>query len=135
MKFKHYNELNSKTRLSNGRPYISISTKSGVIRFDTSAISALKLKEGVKVEFLQSEVDGKDWYIRVNSPEGFSLRRSPNSSALQIQCIFLAKSINKSMSSQAMSSSYLSVRIQVAAEMDPDANAYAMLTTQARTQV
>ena len=90
MKFKHYNELNSKKRLSNGRPYISICPASGVVRFFTAAVSGLKLEEGTKVEFLQSEIENKDWYIRVNSPEGFQLKnlqeaRHFKSGALSLQ--------------------------------------------------
>lgn len=133
MKFKHYNELNSKKRLSNGKPYISIAPVSGVVRFDISAVTALNLKEDVKVEFLQSEVDSQDWYIRVNSPEGFQLKKSRNSSALQIHSTFLAKSINKSLLCHTVSPKFYSIKIPVAIEMDPDANAYAVLTSQART--
>lgn len=133
MKFKHYNELNSKKRLSNGRPYISICPASGVVRFFPAAVSGLKLEEGTKVEFLQSEIENKDWYIRVNSPEGFQLKKSPRSSALQIRSTFLAKSINESLLCHTVSPKFFSIKIPVATEMDPDANAYAILTSQART--
>ena len=131
MKFKHYNELNSKKRLSNGKPYISICPASGVVRFFPATVSVLKLEEGKKIEFLQSEVEEKDWYIRVNSPEGFQLKKSQRSSALQIQSTFLAKSIYKSILCQQAPPRFLSFKMLVAKEMDPDANAYAILTSQA----
>lgn len=130
MKFKHYNELNSKKRVSNGRPLISICPASGVVRFFPATVSVLKLEEGKKIEFLQSEVEDKDWYIRVNSPEGFQLKKSRRSSALQIHSTFLAKSIYMSLTSQQVPPKGFSFKILVATEMDPDANAYAILTTQ-----
>ncbi len=125
MKFKIYNRINSSRRVVSGRPHVRINFKNGALLFNSAAITLLGLRENMLIEFLQSSEDQTEWYVALNRPEGFVLRKRTSGGL-----IFSSKSLCYSLISSLSLPDKKSILIPLASEMDPDANAYAILTSQ-----
>lgn len=54
--------------------YISLNNKSGLVYINENAISALQLKGGTDVQFLQDENEPAIWYLEIVKKGGFKLR-------------------------------------------------------------
>ena len=127
MEFNVYNELNnSRARGSFSNPKITINPRYGYIVFSTSCACHGILSAGDKVEFLQSQDFPEDWYLRMNSETGFSVRKYKGG-ALIIQNSFLARKIVQSIGGDQIKT----VRIPISGEIDQAAKAYALITAAA----
>jgi len=73
MKLKKYSTVAGKAQ--NGKPSISFSAKSGIVRLNKALLTSLGLKNGDKIDICQDEENVKDWYITI-AKEGFTLRVS-----------------------------------------------------------
>ena len=126
MKFKRYNQYNSSSAIRSDKPHMLISLKNSAFTFNASAINLLELKEGKKIEFLQSSAEERDWFIALNSPEGFVLKKRKAggfifSSKPLVLAIIESLQLNDTIAK--------SVKIPIADGMDPEAEAYALLTS------
>lgn len=75
MKFNRFNRHNTQSRVRSENPQIYLRTKNGNIYFNSAAIKKFELKEGKKIEFLQSSDEPKDWFIVFDTPQGFMLNK------------------------------------------------------------
>jgi len=126
MKFKTYNRVNSSRRVVSGRPHLRLNFRSGALLFNSAAITLLGLKDNTLIEFLQSSEDQSEWYVALNRPEGFVLRKRASGGL-----VFSSKSLCYNLiNSLNLPKDQKSVLLPLASEIDPDANAYAILTSQ-----
>lgn len=124
MKFKTYNRINSSKRCFSETPHVRMHVKTGSFHFNAAAISLLGLTAGMRVEFLQSEDNPSDWYMATNRPKGFLIGK--HTSGHQIHSKFLCDELVSSLNIPADKKSIL---FPLASEIDPDANAYVILTS------
>ena len=124
MQFIHHNKYNSAKRIISDKPHINFIVKTGVIYFNNAAEQILDLKKGTRIEFLQSESDPREWYLAKGTPEGFELKqRHAGGVMISSRAIvqLLARSLNLI--------DRVNIKIPLAKEMDPVANAYALITS------
>ncbi len=126
MEFKRYNQYNSSSAIRSDKPHVLIYLKNNTLTFNAAATEFLELYEGKKIEFLQSTKEERDWFITLNSPEGFSLKKR-HAGGFQISSRPLVFAILQSL--QFNNTTAKSLRIPIADGMDPQAEAYALLTS------
>jgi len=80
MELKTYTTDNS-SRMSSGKPTITLSAKNGVIRLNKVAVECLKIKDKDKWSLSQDVKNVKDWYLHINNENGFSIRVSERGEA------------------------------------------------------
>jgi hypothetical protein len=80
MELKTYTTENS-SRMSSGKPRITLSAKNGVIRLNKVAVESLKIKDRDKWSLSQDMKNVKEWYLHVNNENGFPVRVSSRGEA------------------------------------------------------
>ena len=128
MNLKIYNTTNSR-RVPQGKPFIRVHRKSGVINISKAAHEAVGITTGV--EMLQDQDHPCDWYIRASdAPEAIPTRRSP-SGVVYFNSAEIARIMGESLPGEFLGKA--SIKIPVAPQpVDDDSQLYALLTKAAK---
>jgi len=103
MKLKRFNTTNIRS-IRIGKPTVRFN-KQGQISFSIAIITAMGLKSGDKIEFIQDEEKPKDWYVvKCKNDNGFTLRDFKGSNGLVTNSSSLVKTFIKSLEPQFDSS-------------------------------
>lgn len=128
MKLKRFNQTTACRRLVTKEPTLSFCLKTGQVRFNASSVAMFGLTEKNRIEFLQSETDPEDWFISFEADAGFPIRLSNRR-----QCYIVNKSTAYALA-KSIGVDTLRFRMPIATEMDPDADAFALITRAAKSK-